>query len=189
MHIDGSIDGDFVLTAETGDIIITGSIIVDSPNAASRLDGIRLASSEPFNALAVSTWLNQNRATPRPGVSYVVNSRQGNIVIGRLSLIESGDGQSALDEKIASLSDDSYRGTNGAPGGDIVLHAPNGVIRLLTDLRSGDPAIFDLGDGGDGANVEVDGQASATGKDQLLVLGEMAVAQDVSYSSRQALRE
>ncbi len=172
VRVDGTVDGDFVLTAETGDIVISGSIIMDSAKAASRLDGIRFASSDPFKALAPSDWLSQTRAIPRPGVSHVVFARQGDIVIARLTRFESGDGQSALDERIASGGgDDFYMGTNGASGGDIVLDAPNGVIRLPTDREGGDPAIFDLGDGGDGANIEVDGQASTADEFQLLVVG------------------
>ena len=171
IRVDGAVDGDFVLTAETGDIVISGSIIVDGAKAATRLDGIRFASSDPFEALAPSDWLNQTRATPRPGVSYIVFAKQGDIVIARLTRFEAGDGQSALDEKIASWGGDFYAGTNGARGGDIVLDAPNGVIRLPTDREGGDPAIFDLGDGGDGANVEVDRQAFTTDEDRLLLAG------------------
>ena len=31
LRVDGTVDGDFVLTAETGDIVISGSVIVETP--------------------------------------------------------------------------------------------------------------------------------------------------------------
>ena len=144
--VDAREGGDLQLTAENGDVVLEGRILVGEAGQAAAA-GRKAASST-----------NQTVPPLRPGASIIVTARgpNRNIILRRFTLLQSGRGQAAADEVVSILSGySSHQGAAGSNGGDIILRAPLGTIRLPQDRQVGDPALFGLGDGGDGADVTV----------------------------------
>jgi hypothetical protein len=76
-----------------------------------------------------------------------------------------------LGETIVSPLDSRHEGEPGANGGDIVLRAPLGTVRLPANRGLSDPALFGLGGGGDGADVEVSRLGFNTTETSLEIIG------------------
>ncbi|MDN5212922.1 hypothetical protein QQ020_12725 [Fulvivirgaceae bacterium BMA12] len=146
MRIDGDIvcDGDFTLTSSNGDIVIGGKIThLDQPKVNGDKSGrisLRTAAEKADD-----------------GFSRTITAQNGNIILRKGATIFSGRGQHATTESLSNYAG-LYEGKGGGNGGLIILNAPQGKI-ILPDL--GDTVVrfrdevFVLGNGGNGAGVEI----------------------------------
>jgi hypothetical protein len=151
--VDGSAAGDLALTAENGDIDLSGRIIVEQPDAASKPSDQSPATPKLIGVT------NQLFSVERRGASIILTAVGPNrdINMKRFTLLQSGRGYDATDETVVLMMGNGLHvGADGTNGGDIILRAPQGTIRIPADRQPGDPALFGLGDGGDGADVTVD---------------------------------
>ncbi|MCP4247028.1 MAG: hypothetical protein GY778_08255 [bacterium] len=142
--VDPTPGGDLALTAEDGDIELSGRVVVMDGTAE---ETGRTAKMGPAFQYVVSD-------DPQPGVSLILTAQRRDIRMRRIPLLQTGRGQNGA-ERFFSSGGPSIRGINGSRGGNIYLRAPTGTISLPTDRPSGDPAPFGLGDGGDGGNVTI----------------------------------
>ena len=158
--INPSRDGDFTLRAESGDIRMSGKVMVRKD--ATTFPGQQVV-RDKHSALS-------KQAAPQGTRLFFILDRPGaTISIGRGAQIQSGDGRNADNIQIA-IYQGRYAGGPGAPGGDIIIRAHGGKI-ILADLQPGDPLLFILGNGGHGANIGVDRENFETSGPNLELIG------------------
>lgn len=133
--VDAAAGGDFTVIAETGDLVVEGTIRVDETSRAAQRHA------------------NQNRPLPN-GATIILEARTGDIVMKKTTLLQSGRGYDAPPEAFSGPGE-LHVAQNGTDGGSIILQAPLGAIRLPAGRRIGDPEPFGIGSGGNGADVTV----------------------------------
>ena len=92
-----------------------------------------------------STTAKRNNHQDREGLDggdVVIESTNGDIIIGETATIRAGDGVDGV------LDSDGYSGGAGGDGGSVILRAPNGTISLPAA-----PGAIHLGNGGTGAGI------------------------------------
>lgn len=138
-------EGDFVLTALDGDIILAGTIAFDTTENSN--NGGRVAA-------------NNNG---KNGRSIIINAENGSIIIKNTQAVFAEDGVPGSDEILGSTLfanvDSGYVAAgNGGDGGDIILNAPNGKISLppISEIAN-KHILFHPGNGGKGGSAILNG--------------------------------
>ncbi|MGH7597158.1 MAG: hypothetical protein ACREOI_12455 [bacterium] len=125
--------GDFTLRAESGDIRITGKVMVKKDSTSASLS----AGTTSFMGKKVVHGKNSALSKPaaQQGIRlfFILDRPGATISIGRGAQIQSGNGRHAQDELIV-VSQGRYVSGVGAPGGDIIIRAHGGKI-ILSDLQ------------------------------------------------------
>ncbi len=117
-----------------GDVVISGSIATGSGTFAASSGGAAAPS-------------------PVDGGTLTITSKSGHITIS--GTLKAGDGATpptSTNSNGSILPADANGGT-GSNGGSIILHAPNGSISASTT-----PGIIHIGNGGNGADIQISGQ-------------------------------
>jgi hypothetical protein len=162
--VDGSKPGDILLTAEDGNIVVSGRVIVEDATGATNAQTVEVRAASITSKAS---------ATPKAGTSIIITAKGANrdVILLGFPSFQSGRGQDALDETIVSPLSSRHEGEAGANGGDIILRAPLGAVRLPQSRVLSDPDLFGLGDGGDGADVEVDRLGFNTTETSIEIVG------------------
>ncbi len=149
------VSGDLTINA-SGVVTIAGSLSAE--NAAGHSLTIQAAGD-----VSITGVLSAGRGAPGGGGGDItVLSTNGNISIGESASLIAGDGGSGLTTTTAksvlsigkrSVLFKSVSGGAGGAGGSVTLRAPNGQISIVDQ-----EGIIHLGNGGDGATIEVHGE-------------------------------
>ena len=154
----------FELIAETGDLEINGAIRI-----AGASEEFAFVPSEDGRSLVAMLGIPL-ALTQQPGTgiggkitpifgqrSIKLTALSGNIIIGNTARLETFNGRAGRDTIVGNLNNAREIGAeDGEDGGDIILSAPTGQIRIIVPHKdvAGLP-LFDFGDGGKGGNVLV----------------------------------
>ena len=107
--------GDFTVTAESGDIEISGVIKVQPSSSA--------------NAAGQSPNLSKSGAEGADGTSIKIQALAGNLAISSTGTWKAGNGGNGDSIIIArAVSEPLVEGNNGGDGGYVILRAPQGAV-------------------------------------------------------------
>jgi len=150
--------GDFTVTAESGDIEISGVIQVQ-PSASE-------SAAKPSRSLAKSGTAGAD------GASITIRANAGNLAISSLGTWAAGDGEEVNQTIVVGATSDPFvAGNNGGNGGYVILMAPQGEVRLPTGRGPNAKPIFKVGSGGGGGDVIVDRMRFDTELDEVRFVG------------------
>jgi len=163
----------FELIAENGDIEINGTLKIAGAGSG------EVAYQKSRDGRSLTAWLRwpvahaQNsgavldgRFSPIFGQRSIrLTARRGHIVINNTATLQTLDGPDGNDVMITDYNNAAeFEAAAGKDGGDIVLNAPQGQVRIIVPHKDVNGiALFELGNGGNGANVTVEFDRFAEG--------------------------
>jgi hypothetical protein len=169
INLQGKAKEGFEIIAETGDIVISGSVSVDGNNQEVKLKGIESDGASNFISGLVNGLLPSVNAEVEPEInldgSITFTARQGSIEIHPSSVIKALDGKNAEDLIVRSLLSEKPEGSNADPvaketadagkeGGSIIFDAL--LVKLILSTNILKNPTFRFGNGGNGGNVVIE---------------------------------
>jgi len=153
------------IQAISGDIVLNGKVIIGkekrviSPRISELIDSM-------YAYFAPSVFAQSSKKASK-GRSLIITAQQGDIIVGPNLRLQAEKGQNGSGKIIHRQTGDVFEAEAGGDGGDIILRAPNGTVKIAPSTNF----VFVLGNGGKGGRIKGSDPALLTEHQELTLIG------------------